>query len=150
MIYHDLDMLTDGLQPSTPGSLSVRDRLIFCFTGFQGFIRFKTVKNQSFQTPLCVASRDHFNILSYFVFIYNINHLIYITYYSPCSCDACVRLGIKKHTTWIIQLLLLSCFDHHFFSSFLFFLANRRINFQLTFKTNSVSERDIQCGFVVI
>lgn len=86
VIYHDLDMLTDGLQPSTPGSLSVRDRLIFCFTGFQGFIRFKTVKNQSFQTPLCVASRDHFNIISYFVFIYNINHLIYITYYFPCSC----------------------------------------------------------------
>ncbi len=93
MIYRDLDMLTDALQPSTPGSLSVRDRLIFCLTVFQGFIRFEDCENPRFQTHLCVASREHFNILSYFVFICNINHNI---------------------------------------------------------KTNIVSERDIQCGFVAI
>ncbi|KAK2871265.1 hypothetical protein Q8A67_023792 [Cirrhinus molitorella] len=37
VIYRDLDMLTDGLQPSTPGSLSMRqiDLLFYCSSGFQ-------------------------------------------------------------------------------------------------------------------
>lgn len=123
MIYRDLDMLTDGLQPSTPGSLSMRDRLIFCFTVHQGFNRFKTVKDQGFQTPLCVPSREHFLISFHILYLCSSSpHLylfIYITSYFPCSCKACVRLDIKTQ----LRLFSYFCyFDHHFFSYFLIFM----------------------------